>query len=235
MRRLLAAAAALLLAAPAWAAATAPSGVTANYDMYRNGGHIAVMSEVFEAKDGAYHIASETRAIGLFSLFQRVPLTFTSSGRVTAAGLQPQRFEGKRGEADPRRVRGEFDWQASRLAITHDGRTDSLDLPEGTQDRLSFLYQFMFLSPGKTSGVEFSMTNGRKLGRYRYTVRAGVEIETPIGRLTTLHLVKQHRPDESGAEIWLSPLHRYLPVRMLVLEEDGTRYDQVITGIEIRP
>jgi hypothetical protein len=79
------------------------------------------------------------------------------------------------------------------------------------------------------------MTNGRKLGRYRYTVRAGVEIETPIGRLSTLHLVKQHRPDESGAEIWLSPLHRYLPVRMLVLEEDGTRYDQVITGIEIRP
>ena len=235
MKRVLAAAAALLLAAPAWAAATAPSGVTAGYDLYRNGAHIAVMSETFDAQDGAYQIASETRAIGLFQLFQRIPLTFTSRGRVTATGLRPQRFEGGRGEADPRRVRGEFDWEAGRLAITHDGRTDNLELPAGTQDRLSLLYQFMFLAPGKTGLVEFSMTNGRKLDRYRYTVRPGVEIDTPIGRLVTLHLVKQHRPDESGAEIWLSPQHRFLPVRLLVLEEDGTRYDQVVTHLEVRP
>ena len=233
MKRPIIAAAFLLL--PPFACAAAPGSVSASYDMYQNGGQIAVVSETFEAKDGAYRIASETRAVGLFSLFQRRPLTFTSSGRVTAAGLQPQRFEGKRGDADPRQVRGDFDWQAGRLEITHDGRSDSLALPAGTQDRLSLLYQFMFLAPAKPREIEFSMTNGRKLDRYRYTVRAGVEIETPLGRLTTLHLVKQHRPDESGAEIWLSPRHGYLPVKLLVVEEDGTRYDQVITRLEIRP
>ena len=52
--------------------------------------------------------------------------------------------------------------------------------------------------------------------------------------MTTLHLVKQHRPDESGAEIWLAPQHRFLPVKMLVMEEDGTRYEQVITRLEIK-
>jgi hypothetical protein len=79
------------------------------------------------------------------------------------------------------------------------------------------------------------MTNGRKLDRYRYAVSPEVEIDTALGRMTTLHLVKQHRPDESGAEIWLAPQHRYLPVRVLVLEEDGSRYEQFITRLDIRP
>jgi len=233
MTRALAALLALLLAPPAWAAA--PGTVTARYDTFRNGTLIAVVTENFEAKDGDYRISSETRAVGLFALFQRNPLNFVSSGRVTPTGLQPQRFEGKRGESDPRQVRGEFDWQAGRLEISHDGRSDNLALPPGTQDRLSILYQFMFLALEKAQRVEFPMTNGRKLDHYRYAVRSGVEIDTPLGRLATLHLVKQHRPDESGAEVWLSPRHRYLPVKLLVVEEDGTRYDQVITGLEIRP
>ena len=202
--------------------------------MYRNGLHIAVMNESFEAKDGGYRLASETRAIGLFALFERQPLRFTSSGRLTDAGLQPQRLEGRRGDADPRQVRAEFDWHAGRLTIVHEGRTDTVALPPGTQDRLSLMYQFMFLAPEKLQRLEFTMTNGRKLDRYRYTASPGVEIDTPLGRMTTLHLVKQHRPDESGTEIWLSPQHRYLPVRVLVQEEDGTRYEQFITRLEIR-
>jgi hypothetical protein len=95
------------------------------------------------------------------------------------------------------------------------------------------MYQFMFLELGKLQRFELSMTNGRKLGHYLYTVQAGVEIETPLGRISTLHLVKQHRPDESGIEIWLAPQHRYLPVRLVVLEEGGSRYEQVITKLEV--
>jgi hypothetical protein len=78
------------------------------------------------------------------------------------------------------------------------------------------------------------MTNGRKLDHYLYTIRHGVELETRLGRMATLHLVKQHRVDESGAELWLAPQYRFLPVRLLIQEEDGTRYEQVITGLEFK-
>ena len=131
-------------------------------------------------------------------------------------------------------MRADFDWQGKRLTIARDGNTDTLPLPPGTQDRLSLMYQFMFIAPDPSQGLEFSMTNGRKLDRYRYTVHSGVEIETPLGRMATVHLVKQHRPDESGAEIWLAPQHRYLPIKMLIQEEDGARYEQVITRLEIK-
>jgi len=212
----------------------APQAISASYEVSRNGGRVAVINESFEANDDSYRIVSESHAVGLLALFERQPLRLTSSGRLTAAGLRPQLFEGKRGDDDPRQVRADFDWQGKQLTIARDGRTDTLPLPPGTQDRLSLMYQFMFLVPDRSQRLEFSMTNGRKLDQYRYTVQSGVEIETPLGRMSTVHLVKQHRPDESGAEIWLAPQHRYLPIKMLILEEDGSRYEQVITKLEIK-
>lgn len=202
--------------------------------MSRNGVPVAVMHETFESKDGAYRIVSESRAVGLLALIERQPLRLVSSGQVTASGLRPLQFEGKRGESDPRQVRGEFDWKASRLTLVHSGKTEVVALPRDAQDRLSLLYQFMFHAFDQRNRLELAMTNGRKLGHYIYTVSPGVEIDTPLGRMKTLHLVKQHQPDESGAEIWLAPEHRFLPVKLLVLEEDGARYEQIITRLEIQ-
>jgi hypothetical protein len=228
---------ALLTIAIPCAAATppAPSTVTAGYNVFWNGMQVAVMNETFEARDGGYRIVSESKAVGLLGRFVRQSLRLESNGRLTASGLQPLHFEGKRSDTDPRRARADFDWQAGQLTITHDGRTDLLELPPATQDLISSMYQFMFLELEKLQRFELAMTNGRKLDHYLYTVQAGVEIETPLGRTTTLHLVKQHRPDESGIEIWLAPQHRYLPVRLLVLEKGGSRYEQVITALEIKP
>jgi hypothetical protein len=225
----------LALALPSRAALpTAPRDIAIGYNLFRNGLQIATMSESFESKDGEYRLVSETKAVGLFALVQKQSLRFTSQGRLAETGLQPRHFEGKRGEADPRQVRGDFDWEAGSLTITHDGKTDTLPLTPGTQDRLSVLYQFMFLAPDRLQRLEFAMTNGRKLDHYRYTVTPNVEIDTPLGRLTTLHLVKQHRPDESATEVWLSPQHRFLPVRVMVQEEDGARYEQFITRLDIQ-
>jgi hypothetical protein len=225
----------LALALPCAAAVpSAPQSMTVGYDVFRSGLHIATISESFESKDGEYRLVSETRPVGLFALIQRDPLRVTSNGRISGAGLQPQRFEGGRGAADPRQVRGELDWQAGTLTISHDGKSDTLPLPPGTQDRLSVQYQFMFLAPDRLQQLDTVMTNGRKLDHYRYTITPGVEIDTPIGRLTTLHLVKERRADESRTEIWLSPQYRYLPVKIMIEEGDGARYEQLVTRLEIR-
>jgi hypothetical protein len=234
MRRAAWLTAALLGVAISCAAATpAPQTISAGYDMFRNGLHIATMSETFEARDGGYRITRDSEAVGLLALFVREPLRVVSSGRLTASGLQPQFFEGKRHDADPRRARADFDWPAMQLTLTRDGRSDTLKLPPATQDLLSTMYQFMFVELENLRRFELSMTNGRKLDHFLYTINRGVEIDTPIGRMTTIHLVKEHRPDESGTEIWIAPQHRNLPVKMLILEEDGARYEQIITKLEI--
>jgi hypothetical protein len=91
----------------------------------------------------------------------------------------------------------------------------------------------MYLAPANVTQVRFAMTNGRKVDRYRYTVTAGVEIETGLGKLSTLHLVKQQDPGDTGAEIWLSPRHGFVPVKVLIVEKDGIRYEQVITKLDV--
>jgi hypothetical protein len=216
-------------------AAPAPRAIAAHYDVYMNGVHIAEMTETFESANGEYRLVSESHAVGLLALFHRRPARFVSSGRLGRSGLQPQRFDGQRGDRESRRVRGEFDWTAGRLTIEHDGRTEHLPLSPGTQDRLSVMYQFMFLAPAGPHELSISMTNGRKLDRYRYAIRPGTEIDTPLGRLATVHLVRQRRQDENATEVWLSPEHRHLPVKMTIVEENGSRYEQVATRIEITP
>lgn len=213
----------------------APQAVSASFNVFMHGAHIATMNETFEAKGGEYRLSSESNAVGVLALFQRETVRFVSTGKLTPAGLQPLRFEGKRNDNDPRRVRGEFDWAAGKLTLEHHGRTETLPLSPGTQDRLSFLYQFMFIAPGKAGQMEMHMTNGRKLDRYQYNIEPGVELDTPLGRIATVHLVKQRQPDESATEIWLSPRHRYLPVKMMIVEANGSRYEQIATRLEINP
>jgi len=213
----------------------APQAISASYDVFRNGARVAVANETFEAKDGQYRIVSESHAIGLLALFAPHPVRVTSSGQLTGEGLTPQHFESRRGENDPRQIRAEFDWKEARLKVARSGKNETLPLPPGTQDQLSIMYQFMFLAPDRPQVLNLSRTNGRRLEQHRYTVRTGVEIETPLGRMATVHLVKEHQPEEEGVEIWLAPQHRYLPMKLLILDDDGSRYEQVMTKLEIKP
>jgi len=128
----------------------------------------------------------------------------------------------------------EFDWPGERLSFGRDGKIETVALPPGTQDRLSIMYQFMFQPPNGREKFDLAMTDGRRLQHYHYAVTRGVEIETPLGRMDTLHLVRQAGPDASGNEIWLAPDRHFLPVKMVIREDNGTRYEQVVTRIEAR-
>src|SRR5262245_53520534 len=77
------------------AAPTSPLMISANYNVFMNGAHVAVMNETFEARNGAYRITSESVPLGALALLQK-PVTAVSTGRITAEGLRPERFEGRR-------------------------------------------------------------------------------------------------------------------------------------------
>ncbi len=218
----------------ALAAVTPPQAVQAQYDLSMNGTAIAVMQETFEIRNGAYQAVSETQAIGLFALIQRRPGRVTSNGEVGSGGLRPKLFDGTRGTGDARRVHAEFDWTAGTLTMAHDGRSETATLSPGAQDRLSVMYQFLFLPPEKLKDLAFAMTNGRKLDQYRYAIGPDTTIDTPLGRLAVIHLVKQHSASETATEIWLAREHRMMPVKMRIVEDDGKRYEQVISRLEIR-
>lgn len=221
-----------LLTVPVPAHAAAPASASITYELSRNGVMLGTVNEHFEVRDGRYHATSEARATGLMALVQREPTRYVSSGAVTRDGLRPQRFEGHlRG----RSLSADFDWTTHKLTLARDGASETLDLPAGAQDRLSIMYQLMFAVSDKTSTLDVAMTNGRKLERYRYAVQPDVIIDTPFKRLKTTHLVKQRAPDESGAEVWIAPEYGRVPVKVVIVEVSGVRYEQVATRVEIHP
>ncbi len=212
---------------------SAPRTVSASYNWLRNGVHVAVMNETFEAHNNNYRITSESSAVGWLALFRRDRIVFTSSGQITSSGLRPQRFEGRRD--DRTEVRAEFEWGSEQLKLIHEGRNDAIALPSGAQDRLSVMYQFMFWQFDQLRQLDFVMTNGRKIERYHYDITPNVNLDTPLGRMSTLHLVKRREPGDNGTEVWIAPQHRYLPVKVLIIERDGTRQEQIITRLELKP
>lgn len=222
----------LALAAPL--ASCAPKSVRATYNGFMNGMAIGVISEQFESDGANYRIVSDTKPMGLAAFVQRQPLRFSSTGQVGRDGLRPVRFEGRRTAGDSPQVAADFDWGQNQIVLKHHGKTEPFALAAGTQDRLSVMYQFMYLPPERLRVLDFSMTNGRKVDRYRYRATPDVEIDTGLGRLKTVHLVKQREPGDTVTEVWLSPQHQNLPVKMLIVEKDGMRFEQVIQNLEIR-
>lgn len=213
------------------ATAAAPASATVIYNLFRNGVQLGVITEQFEAKDGAYRASSEAHATGFFALVQREPIRYISNGTLTRDGLRPQRFEGHhRGKT----MFAEFDWPGAKLNLTHDGLNHAVALPPGAQDRLSIMYQLMYSVKSKAPHLDFAMTNGRKLEKYRYTAQPDVTIDTPFKRLNTIHLVKQRAADDTGTEIWIAPEYGNVPVKVLIVEEDGVRYEQVATSVEVK-
>jgi hypothetical protein len=214
--------------------AAMPKLVKASYQGYMNGIPIGVINEQFVLDGEKYRIESDTKATGVASLFQRQPLKLSSTGQLTRDGLKPAQFEGRRAPDEGPQLSATFDWAGGKLNLRHDGKDESFPMPVGTQDRLSIMYQLMFWPMSRMNQVEFALTNGRKLDNYRYKVNQEVELTTPLGKVKTLHLVKQHAPGETGTEIWLSTQHQYFPVKVVYIEKDGVRFEQLIKTLEIR-
>jgi hypothetical protein len=222
-----------LLGAFAAHAATGPQSIKATYNGYINGIHAGVITEHFERDGSSYRLVSDSKTIGIISLLNRNPTYYLSKGQVTPGGLRPTLFEGRRNAGEAADVAALFDWAQGQVTLRHRGKTQAVALPAGTQDRLSAMYQLLFLPLERQRSVEFPMTNGRKLDHYRYQITPDVEVETPLGRLKALHLVKQREGDESAAELWLSTEHQRFPVKLVIVEKNGMRIEQLIQTLEI--
>jgi len=215
------------LAASLCAAAAPALRVEITYDVSRNGSAFATALERLEHDGKAYRISATLKGKGIYAL--RGDIKRTSRGAVVAGALRPAEFEDVRTGRDT--VRAKFDWQNKTLTQQHAGVPQVQPLPADAQDRLSFLYSFAFHTPG-AAPVSFSVVDGKGISRHVYQAAGRETLKTPAGEFETLKLAK-HRdnPDARSTEIWLALQRGFVPVRILVVEKDGTRVDQVATRV----
>ncbi len=225
----------LMLCAAAPALAAEPRSVQASYDVYKEGMKVGRIEETYIRDKDLYTLSSTTTPVGILAVFRPEKIFINSSGLVGKQGLRPLLFSHRRERNEDRDSRAEFDWDTRKLALIHHAQRTVIALPDGTQDRLSAMYQFMFLSLKSVGTLDFAMTNGNKLDNYHYALTPNQRLKTPAGEFDTLYLDSLAKAGESRTEIWLATRHHNLPCQMIVTDANGDQLTQILSKLDIKP
>lgn len=160
--------------------------------------------------------------------------SITSEGEVTADGLRPSRYDEETRVVlrEPRRLTIWLDADRVRLP---GGAV--LPRPAGVQDSASQFVQMTWLftmQPQRLQAgqvIELPLALPRRVEPWIYDVLASETLDTPAGPVETVH-VKPRRPGRPGqeltAEFWVAPSLQYLPVRILIRQDDRSYVDLLI-------
>jgi hypothetical protein len=222
----------LMLCAAGAAFATPPGNIKAVYDVYKGTLKVGQITEVYSRNKDHYALTSTTRAVGLLALFLPGKISIKSNGLVFDRGLLPLSFSDHRDGDENRNHRAEFDWPGKKLTLIHESQSLVVALPDGTQDRLSAMYQFMFLPLEKSELLSFKMTNGSKVDVYNYHITPNQSVTVPLGTFKALYLASTPEADASRTEIWLAAEHNNFPYKMIITDRDGSKFTQILTNID---
>ena len=200
--------ASVVLAAP-------PQKAEVVYELARNGMALAEVTHRLEHDGKAYRLSENVRGKGVLAL--KGDIDRSSQGAIAADGLRPRHFEDKRSGRDTLKV--EFDPAAKTPALRQ-------------QDQLSMVWTFAFAPLTKEAGV--SVADGKRVSEYAYQPAGREKVKTPAGEFDALKFVKKReRPEDKATELWIAA-ERQIPVRILIVDKDGTRLDQVATKISVQ-
>lgn len=213
-----------------------PKHIQANYEVTKNGQPFATVKEQYIVTGNTYKVESITKGIGVYALFGERKLT--SAGEVTSQGLKPNHFELQQGDNPKKTLTADFDWPKNTLHMLIKGKVKDAALTAGTQDLASYAYQFMFLPAPIKDTITVNLTTGKKLNQYRYKINAGEVVESasePKVAYKTLRLVplEQDKSQTETKELWLSVEHHYVPVRILLVDDNGQKLEQTLTELHV--
>jgi hypothetical protein len=214
---------------------SAPREIASEYRVTQSGVTVGRVSESFVRRGDQYAITSVTRSEGPLKLVFDEQVTLESAGRVGRAGLEPLSFGQRRAGRPDRDLKATFDWDAHLMRATYRGERIEAALPDGTQDRLSLMYQFMNIGAESREQVQVPMSNGRKIELYTYRLVERVKLATPAGEFETLHyerVVKDAK--EARAEVWLAREHHNFPVRVVFDDPRGLRLEQTLVQLKAK-
>lgn len=210
-----------------------PNEITAEYKLTSHGMTIGTITESYVRTGDTYRISSVTRSEGALKVFLDDQLTVESSGKVGAEGLKPLRFAQRRAKDSRRDIEATFDWDRGVMVSRFRGETHEVPLPAQAQDRLSFMYQFMYMEAG-AGPMAVTMSNGRKVEKYAYRLVDEARLQTPAGDFDTRHYARVTAPNESNAEVWLAKDRFNFPVRIVFDDTKGPRLEQTLVALQTR-
>jgi hypothetical protein len=118
--------------------------------------------------------------------------------------------------------------------MTVKGKQKEAALAVGTQDLASFAYQFMYLPKPLKGDITVTLTTGKKLNQYQYHINSEAEMLASGGvQYKTLHLAPPAQDTQETKELWLAADYHYVPVKILMVDDNGQKLEQTLTELKI--
>jgi len=171
---------------------------------------------------------------GIRIVFARVNLVvLTSEGHVGNTGFAPVTMtEKRRGRSQ---TATHFDWAGNQVSFSASQAKHALQ--PGAQDKATVPLQLAAIARGdaaQLSGdIEIFVGEERNGSVYTFNVVGPEQIDTPIGRLETVRITRPPKPGsyKSRLDVWLSPAHGWIPVRIRSSEASGAVTTQTVRQI----
>lgn len=189
-------------------------------------GFAKITHEVVEGN--LYNLNFVIEPKGVVALFVS-NLIQTSKGVLTSTGLQPNSYSYQYGDKTEKMRIANFDWLNKKLELITSKGSKIEELPEGTQDLLSFMYQFMYVPP--LQQMQINITNGKKLTSYGYGFEGEEVLFLPGGEFRTLHIVHTGAGSDEKTDLWLAIDYQHLPVKIVKTDKESRYYEFVATRI----
>ncbi len=234
-----AASAALAASASAPASSTLPAAGTAytvpgstrlKYNVIATKGSLSfnARAELLWLQDGSTYDAR--LEVSAFLLGARIQ---TSTGRLTAEGLEPKRF------ADKFRSEVAAHFERDKRLVTFSANTPQVPLLAGMQDQLSVVMQLSAMIAGAPArypsgtAITFDTVGPRSSETWVLVVGEEEKLSLPGGELQALKLTRKPRGEyDQTLELWLAAQLAYLPARIKLTEKNGDYADQVWRATE---
>ncbi|MGZ5195605.1 MAG: DUF3108 domain-containing protein [Ramlibacter sp.] len=153
--------------------------------------------------------------------------TQTSTGQVTAQGLEPLRF------SDKNRSEQAAHFQRDKGVVSFSGNRPDAPLLAGAQDRLSVMLQLGAMIGGAPrkfpphTEIAVQTADTQEAQGWTFTVEGMEQLHLPGGSVAALKLIRNPRKEyDQKVELWLAPGMDYVPVRLRLTQPNGDSVDQ---------
>ncbi|WP_242472599.1 DUF3108 domain-containing protein [Ectothiorhodospira mobilis] len=211
-----------LLLLPGLAAAMpyVPPSYTAEYQASKMG--LSVVARITLSREGEYlRYRAQIRPTGVLSWVLSDEIIEQSIFRITPARLQSLEYLYQHMSDDRKRLtESRFDWERGEVRGTRNGRSFSLEIPPDAVDR--FTLQLSMIQALVKGRDRFSRTivDKDRLTTYHFQVGAAQRIDTPLGRLEAIPVIRHIEDRDTTVSTWFAPRLNYLPVRLEQMQGD---------------
>lgn len=135
--------------------------------------------------------------------------------------VQPQKyFYKRRGLGRDRDAELTFNWDEERVINDVQGKSWAMDIRENVQDKLSYQVQLQKDLIAGRNNLVYPIADGGEMKEYRFEIVAEERLNTPMGEVDTVKVMRSRDDDDRVTYAWLAPQWDYLLVR-LEQQEDG--------------